>query len=348
MASEAGQVDAVGPRRPYGECLEVQLTLECPLHCRHCIVDAAPGGGCAPGWLADLLQALPACRSLRAVRITGGEPFSDLQVLGQVVARCRALGLVVHVVTSAFWATSPRVARDILDGLPGLTHLDVSTDVYHLEHVPLAHVRSAVSAGLEGGRFVVLRVCTGADEAIPAEVAAAFAGETHERFTVAAQPVFARGRASRLGLRADAVPWRELPLAACASCALPLVLCDGTVLACNNPVRRAPGDPLRLGAIGHTPLARMLAAADGNYLVHALRVWGPRGILELLGECEPLRALAGDFPRLDPCALCQALLGAPGIAAAVSDWLAQPEIRRALGLGRALQFGETAMLAGAP
>jgi len=112
------------------------LTYWCPSRCACCYVFAGPDAaedatemsvetalGC---WAA--IKRLAGARG--KVHITGGEPFSRYDRLREILHR-------------AHWCTDEQVVRDRLVDLKelGLTKLQISTDVYHQEHIPIDRVR---------------------------------------------------------------------------------------------------------------------------------------------------------------------------------------------------------------
>jgi MoaA/NifB/PqqE/SkfB family radical SAM enzyme len=101
-----------------GEYKEVQFlsdiglvtTYHCQAACPHCIVEASPkrkeyiplADACS--WLEQISGYND--RQIKAVALTGGEPFSNLQYLTSIVDKASSMGLLLTAVSNAYWATS--------------------------------------------------------------------------------------------------------------------------------------------------------------------------------------------------------------------------------------------------
>ena len=134
----------------------LSLTERCPAACRMCVTESHPKRWDSEIAEADLLRRIDEaseCDGVFAICLVGGEPFLRLPLLERLIARCRDVQKDVSVVTNAFWATSGRRARAILQRLQrsGLTRMTVSADAFHQEFVPLARVDRAIGAAHEVG-----------------------------------------------------------------------------------------------------------------------------------------------------------------------------------------------------
>ena len=81
------------------------------------------------------------------VHITGGEPFGDYDRLTGLLRAAQAEGLsgLEKVETNAYWCTDEKLTRDRLEELKslGMSKLQISTDIYHQQFVPIDRVRLA-------------------------------------------------------------------------------------------------------------------------------------------------------------------------------------------------------------
>lgn len=89
--------------------------------------------------------------SLKVFVLTGGEPFllgSDLETIIQHAA---GRGLIVRIVSNAFWATSYDTAFNILKDLQkvGLQEINYSTGDEHQEWVPFTNIQNAAIAAVQ-------------------------------------------------------------------------------------------------------------------------------------------------------------------------------------------------------
>jgi hypothetical protein len=282
------------------------------------------------------------CRT-RAWPHAGGEPFLALTLLRSVIEVAARYRIDTYVLTSAHWATGAARAARILAGLPGLTHLAVSADRYHLPFVPLSHVRHALLAAIECGvrPGLTIRLVDPDDPFLP-ELRAALGEDLMARVGVElgwVTPV-GRGRDLPLPPHRQRPPTRELPAGACDLVHHPIVGSDGRVLACCNEGVARRNAPLQLGDLRAEPFTRMTERAEDDLLLHAIRLWGPKRLAEMVQARGLGDRLKGVYPRGDICALCDDLTGQPELVRVLR---AELEARREeIVLARLVRFGEWA------
>lgn len=133
--------------------LVLSTTYKCPIQCRYC------GAECSPEnqerlSLHDMLNIIDqvyAFGKLRIVVFTGGEPFLLGRDLLRCVEYCAEKQLATRIVTNAYWAKSPRLARKMINTYKeaGLSEINISCDDYHQEFIPLERVKYANDACME-------------------------------------------------------------------------------------------------------------------------------------------------------------------------------------------------------
>jgi organic radical activating enzyme len=135
------------------------LTYWCPSRCACCYVYASPDAG-SPDTEMSVDLALDCWRAVRRlggergkVHLTGGEPFGNFERLAQILQAACEQGLsgLEKIETNAYWCDQESLIRKRLKRLRelGLQKLQVSTDVYHQEYVPLKWVCFLISLGRE-------------------------------------------------------------------------------------------------------------------------------------------------------------------------------------------------------
>jgi pyruvate-formate lyase-activating enzyme len=146
---------------PYGRNVAVSVTNACPLRCGHCITNSSPTTDRAiPNFESVLSNFLDRNDlDVDSVTMTGGEPFYDLDRLTTLVQIAADKGFTVGAISSAFWAKSPERARMVLDQIPGLKALTLSTDVHHAKFVDREYVRNAYIEARKRGIKARIRVC---------------------------------------------------------------------------------------------------------------------------------------------------------------------------------------------
>lgn len=137
----------------------LMLTYRCPSRCACCYVFSGPEAGSKATEMTvemalDVWQAVRRLAPQQGrVHITGGEPFDDYPRLLKILQQAcdQRLEGLEKIETNAYWCTDPEIVRQRLSQLRdlGLTKLQVSTDIYHQEFVPIERVELAVSVARE-------------------------------------------------------------------------------------------------------------------------------------------------------------------------------------------------------
>ena len=137
----------------------LMLTYWCPSRCACCYVFSGPEAG-SPETEMSVDLALQCWQALcrlggerGKIHLTGGEPFGDFERLEQILQAACEQGLtgLEKIETNAYWCDQQSLIRKRLKRLRelGLQKLQVSTDVYHQEYVPIDWVCFAISIGQE-------------------------------------------------------------------------------------------------------------------------------------------------------------------------------------------------------
>jgi hypothetical protein len=277
--------------------------------------------------VASQLGELAAGGIVKAVHVSGGEPFlfqDDLRFLGLAIAG-RQLAFGIN--TNAFWATSLTAARAVVDDITGLTQLFLSTDVYHEEFIPIARVVNAAKAGVLSGLHVYIGICTprGEEAEIVRRVRQQLGAEYLEKVYVGATPVETGGRASGL----IEARWRRrssaVPLGACRLIKRPVVMPNGDVLACCNTTAhsRCGSSPLVLGSVECERLSDILARGRRNKILEVIGTFGPAALAAVLPR-EAFNMLSGEYLEDDVCGLCVDMMSNSRIVSVLED----PEVFR--------------------
>lgn len=327
-----------------GRHLSFSLTLACPLRCAHCMVTTIP-----PGRAADATLSLEATERFASefselvtagvtqISFTGGEPLLARPQLDLLVVAAAAAGISVSVVTACHWAKTSAAANAAVANLPGVTHWHLSTDRFHLAHLPLAHVWNAARAALAYGCRVTIRAAVarpiGAEDEAFLDLLQA---ELPPGVSVALQPVALVGRARDLGLETS-TRGTGAPPVPCLSTG-PLIDHDGALHPCCSGLAEHPEI---------SPFAQADAAREG--LAAAVVAWREDPLMRLV------RAIGFGFPALwaeealghspvspspeHPCDFCLALWRAPGAREAVMRRVSAASAREKIKALDAALFG---------
>jgi len=146
--------------------LTILTTSKCTARCGHCSMNSAPERHDRLSFeqMRTAIDELHRINHLKVVVFAGGEPVLLGEELLDAIAYADSLGIITRIVTNAYWASSPKRAREKLIELreAGLQELNFSADDYHLPFIPFKRVEYAwrASKGL-GFRAVVIANCYG-------------------------------------------------------------------------------------------------------------------------------------------------------------------------------------------
>lgn len=320
------------------------VTNTCNLECRHCGTGSGPKVRTAlaidDALAASVTDAIRHGR-VRALHVSGGEPFLRLRDLARLSEIAAKEGVPLAVNTNGYWAPTRERGCEILAKLPGITHLVLSTDTYHAEFLPVRRLITAAQAALDGARLVDICIVTPfARRDAFAEVVDLLLEEAglRDRIRPHLAALGPTGRDTALD-DDDLAPWQDSPpTGPCHLLNRPTVLEDRSVLACcNTPMARACTEsPLTLGNAGETPLHDILEDAARDPLLRALRILGPAFLLELLGA-EGRQVLRSRYRQGDICTLCTDIMGSAHMVALLRERLPAHAMARVLDAAFQLQ-----------
>jgi MoaA/NifB/PqqE/SkfB family radical SAM enzyme len=298
----------------------LMMTYRCQVACPHCVVEAGPHRteevdlAEAKGWVAQMAGYRNG--RVQVLSLTGGEPFCAVRKLREISDFAANLGLVVTVATNALWATSSATALRMLRSLRGVCMIGISADPYHQGVIPFDRVVNAIDAAKSRG--IPHRVLVATESETDPEYL--FFMDRLKRFTSADNIVtvitFYVGRAL-VKIDANRYQWDLEPNpCACTAVGAPVVFPDGRVIACIGPLLQLhAGHSLALGNLRDEPLADVLDRAENNSVLHAIRVWGPRKLVEILRESPIACQLPHAWVRDSNCDVCYKLFSNPAISA---------------------------------
>jgi hypothetical protein len=258
------------------------------------------------------------------------------------------LGILVGVNTNAFWAATTEKASRTLDSIPGITQLMLSTDPYHEEFIPLSNIRNAALAGAERNLEVQIAICTrgGLRDEFVERLVSLIGPDLLTKVRLGVNPTEAVGRALFL----PEANWRPqtnvLPEGRCRQINRPVVLEDGTVMACCNTCATAAckDSPLNLGRLEDSSLEEIHARADTSYIIQAIRSLGPKFLADIVIESGAAHLLKPNYARNDICDLCSSMMSNPRTISVLAEAMNYGAKRGAVAVARASQFDELQML----
>ena len=325
------------------------LTYKCQVACRHCILQAGPNRTeqITLDNALDWIDQIASYRNgwVKVVSLTGGEPFYDLPKLKEIVRFAKNKGLMVSVVSNAFWASTPENARNALIEVSAIDMLAVSADVYHQECIPLRNIANAVQTANDLGIPINIHVCS-EDEFDPKHQKIIDYLKTivneEQIVSMVTLPV---GRALEEADISKLKRAPEPPSLACSSGNTPIIFPDGKVVACIGPIIDLKAShPLVIGNLNQNTLQDLFDRAETNPILHAIRVWGPKKLISKIRETKLRNLTEQDYLSEIPCDACYKLMSDPRLVAAINDFANDPQFIQLVAYGRAYYLRETKML----
>ena len=294
---------------PFLSDIGLAITYHCQSSCLHCIVEAGPKRRefiplhDVHSWLKQISNYNN--RQIKAIAITGGEPFSNLEYLTSIVKKAFSLSLLVTAVSNAYWATSYETALSILKNLPEISVLTFSTDIYHQRVIPLQRIKNAIRAAQELGRRYSIAVCVGSEMDDATINTLKYLSEFAPLEVINTANIFPVGRARTL-VECKNYPFSTIPpKAACSMAHAPVILVDGSVIACFGPIIGIKSDhPLYLGNLYKESLSDILDRAEMNPILHIIRVWGPYKLIEMVKKEGFRDCLPDKYVTDSICCIC--------------------------------------------
>lgn len=335
---------------PFLSNVGLMLTYKCTIACPHCIVKAGPDRKeemtlkSAYNWL----DQLHAYRDgyICGISLTGGEPFYNLPHLIDIANYAHKLGFIVSVVTNAYWATSKEEALQVLKLCSSIQMISVSTDIPHQKQIPFEYVKNAIWAAKKSGKLYNIAVATeNEDDPQYLQLMDDLLGITDKEFinTAIILPV---GRAEKKSDPSNYKLSSKPAVSACSMASFPIIFPNGKVIACVGPPITLPeSNPLYLGSLHYESINDIFERAESNYILHAIRTWGPKALVELIWETGHEQILPSNYIEDATCDVCYKLFSNKIICEAIKDLVEKDEkFRIKTAYGRQYYLNEPEML----
>jgi MoaA/NifB/PqqE/SkfB family radical SAM enzyme len=337
-------------KRSFFSNLEIIVTSRCNIRCRHCIYDCKPTSTekLSKFVIKALIRQAAKLSSFRSIVFTGGEAFLEYNVLEESIALCRELGLESSVVTNGFWALNSHVTKQKLQKLKGLKTLNVSTDSFHQEFVPVDRIRNIILSCHELGIRCVVRVSYLNEPSSTLVTIKKQLTGLDGLYTISSMPIAPFGRAAML---IDAVCFYEydpndIP---CCGADDPVIDSNGDVKICPGGLFSYPGNNLlKVGNIFNETLEFIKKSTNINPIAQMLRLQGPGGLVRLVRNQALKEGVLFISPQTEEvrnlCSLCKYIITNPNNAKLLQSAVKDPDVYREIAFARFKEFGETSML----
>jgi organic radical activating enzyme len=337
--------DGVFVEPPFGSQIGLFITYRCPIRCRHCMVEAGP----KRTEEVDLDEALDWIHQIASYRqghvtsiaFTGGEPFicwDKLRVLG---AAAVDRGLKCSVITNAYWANATKRTRQLLTELKPAA-ISLSTDEFHIAHIPLTHLRRVFEECMRLGIRCDLTIAYNEHSPLTTSKLLTQVLEFAPRSAIRMTRVFPVGRGRDISSFASGIPHEPASARPCLFASVPYILPDGLVRPCVGPiVTLGRGScPLDLGSLRESGFEQILNDAFENPILQGVRLWGPRFLHELVQHKGPRDRLPPAYHTSCPCETCLKLMTDPVISRFLRDCTHSAELSSGVARARARRLDE--------
>ena len=343
----ATKKDIIDP--PFLRNVGLFLTYYCQASCAHCIIRAGPHRH-EEMRLEDAREWIRQIASYRdhyvyVLSLTGGEPFSNLKLLREVMEFAAEFKFYVFVVTNGFWATSREEAKQLLLSLPDICFLSVSTDLYHQKYVPFEYVQNAIWAINECGIPHYVSIITENKSDIDYQHISAEIQKIVDPENIRTGITFPVGRASRMKSELKYGFCDEPPKEVCQAASSPCIFPDGRVYGCIGPlIDLKHNHPLVLGDLKETSLPEIFDRSETNVVLHALRLWGPHRLVSMLREAGLGHHLPREHVSGSICNTSHGLMSNREVCAWLGKLAGDAEFQQRVAYGRLYHLEESGML----
>lgn len=266
------------------------ITHKCNLNCRHCCVNKnlVQQINAERDNILEWIRQIALSQDKAGVSFVGGEPFLCLDDLVEYVKCATENNLQSSVITNGYWAKTAEAAEKVLDRLPGLGFVIVSSDKYHLEFVDEKTVCNVIDACLKRNIVVQVNVVA-ADREEGIEGKRIYSEKYGERIFVSVAQMFKPDPPPDFAIEEFNFAKQTHLLRNKCEISSHLISISGDVYTCCNGARLGNGEGLLfLGNMEHEPYKEMLRKRDNSVIYRFMHKYGPAGLAKVI-SMSPLK-----------------------------------------------------------
>lgn len=297
------------------EQVSIVLTRVCPIQCEHCYSNCGPN---APKGDKDKIisRVIDICNNekVKTILLTGGEPFTDFELLLEVISILKEYNKDIILYTNAYWAKSIDIVREKLSHLKDVTLINTSVDKYHQEFIPLENVINLVRGAQETGEFyngVVITTEPGDDslEKLVKEKLSEFSQDYVELFV---HELCISGRAKDVASDYDDYMVCDYPKGVCTMMSS-VIDESGNLFGCCTILEKFNYiNPFCHGNVDEEGFNTVYERFHNNIVALALRVLGPSRLAKILIDSNRADKIKDKkYLESDMCAFCIDLFSDP-------------------------------------
>jgi hypothetical protein len=287
-------------RIPYAT-MGIFVSSYCPVECGHCAVSASSDFEARPSeLLIRCVEEMVQVSELKAVAITGGEPFAEFELLESLTNIVHSARKRLVIYTSGYWGKYEDLSEvePVLQLADGLV---LGIDLYHRAHIPDDVLIKALRRACECGIWIAAQVISDNDDThltYARRILENAYGEAWDTYaTIVENSPLPSGRAENIrSFNQSESPFGEY----CYSINGPTLLRDGTLAACCNEHVVLNKGPEQFRVSFGDSIQQSLEELEHQPLLGYLRRVPPTVLRSLASMC----IQSGDL--IQPARLCQA------------------------------------------
>ncbi|WP_291321815.1 radical SAM protein [Desulfonatronospira sp.] len=317
------------------------VTRKCPLKCKHCSVEAGPEyNESIPLFVVDSwMRGIRETKTVELINISGGEPFTNIDLLKKILSAAENYGMKVVVGTSGFWASNPVNAKRVIESLPLFTVLQISADEFHEKFVPIERIKHATIAALEKNINIVITFVNNNNISFKDRFYKLMGDNLIREIEFLEINLRAMGRAAKNNLVIDRHT-HDLPEGACDRLNAPVVKYDGNVMACcHDELIPRSNHFLWLGNLHKVNFNEIYQKANHDFLIQALRTIGPKGIIDIITK-ESWEWKPRTYKENNICDLCKDIVFSPYLISMFQEYAKDLVFQHETTIKRFFKYGE--------
>lgn len=324
----------------------VSVTEVCTVGCRHCgfhgsTRDREPSPDELKLWITQICDY-----GIPRIICTGGEPFQRFSLLRAAVqaAASHPARPEVSTFTSSIWGSSPEQVDHHLLQLRGLTHLYLSTDIFHQEKVPIQNVYNVIEGAVRHG-IPKISICITIAEDWEEQHTKGLFKDYADKVMFHVDRVIPTP--FLVGIKADGAAPDPAKYKSTCYLDTPLLNPNGDVSACHIGKAGAYVDLQEqvyfLGNLNSASFQEIMRKAEPNYEYQFLRCFGPQGIARMIQQSPTLTRTFGGTGFTNGCDLCYKVLRSTEGRNGLRELVNEPEWQKVIDAARMVRFGEVSL-----
>lgn len=280
------------------------ITNRCNIYCRHCVMGINRSNLDANrDDVLKWIKQIAFSQDKKWAVFAGGEPFLCMDDLIEYVKLAKENNLLTSVITNGFWAKTPETAEEILDKLPGLDSIMISSDKYHMEFIDKKIIFNLIEASLKRSLPVHVNIVAASKEE-GSVYSRIFTDRYEDRITVYQVNMFTNDPPQDFNI--EQINYMSNPDLLYGYCDVTnhIIALDGDVHVCCGASRLGlKNEHFFLGNLMQVPYADMIKKRDQSVIYEFMHKYGVEGLARVIRR-SPYREEYKKATFTHPCEMC--------------------------------------------